>query len=127
VRDTDSLLQNREMTGSYDLMWDTACSAPHRFAAVFDIRFLVILDEFQYITQYVYPDKDYKTVPIETLPGSYHSLSESKLAPMLVTGSYAGWLLSIMHEYLEAGRLKPFEAKVFACKNFCLENTFRLI
>jgi len=30
----------------------------------------------------------------------------SKIAPMLITGSYAGWLLNIIHEYLEAGRVK---------------------
>jgi hypothetical protein len=43
--------------------------------------------------------------PIETMPGSYHSLSESKVAPMLVTGSYMAWLKKIMSEYLKAGRL----------------------
>jgi hypothetical protein len=106
VRDTTFLEKNRAI-GSHDLMWKTACSAPHRFAAFFEKRFLVILDEFQYITQYVYRDEKCQGEPDETLPGSYHSLSESKIAPMLVTGSYAGWLLSIMHQYLEAGRLKP--------------------
>ncbi|MCK5525341.1 MAG: hypothetical protein KAI83_19610, partial [Thiomargarita sp.] len=64
-------------------------------------------DEFQYITQSVYRDEKCEGKPDESLPGSYHSLSESKMAPMLVTGSYAAWLLNIMHEYLEAGRLKP--------------------
>ncbi|MDM8561369.1 hypothetical protein [Candidatus Parabeggiatoa sp. HSG14] len=107
VEEVDFLQNNKDIGGSHGLMWDIACSAPHRFASFFEKRFLVILDEFQYITQSVYPDKDYKTAPIETLPASYHSLSESKIAPMLVTGSYAGWLLNIMHEYLEAGRLKP--------------------
>ena len=90
----------------HDSMWGTACSAPHRYAAVLKTRFLVILDEFQYITQYVYPDKEYKTAPIETMAGSYHSLAESKIAPMLVTGSYASWLHQIIDQYLEAGRLK---------------------
>jgi hypothetical protein len=107
VRDIEFLLQNREIGGNHDLMWKTACSAPHRFAAVYEKRFLVILDEFQYITQFVYPEPHFQTAPIETMAGTYHSLSESKMAPMLVTGSYAAWLLNIMHEYLEAGRLKP--------------------
>jgi len=107
VRDIEFLLQNRKIGGNHDLMWKTACSGPHRFAAVYEKRFLVILDEFQYITQFVYPDQYFQTAPIETMAGTYHSLSESKMAPMLVTGSYAGWLLNIMHEYLEAGRLKP--------------------
>jgi len=106
VDDVDSLLINKERK-LHDLMWDTACFAPHRFAAFFEKRFLVILDEFQYITQSVYRDEKCEGKPDDSLPGSYHSISESKIAPMLVTGSYAGWLLNIMHEYLEAGRLKP--------------------
>jgi len=106
VEDIDSLREDKE-EGFHDSMWKTACSAPHRFADFFEKRFLVILDEFQYITKFVYPDKEFKAPAIDTMAGSYHSLSESKVAPMLVTGSYAGWLLSIMHEYLEAGRLKP--------------------
>jgi AAA+ ATPase superfamily predicted ATPase len=105
VNDVDSLRLN-EQKKHHDLMWDTASNAPHRYAAVLNTRFLVILDEFQYITQYVYPDKEYKTAPIETMAGSFHSLAESKMAPMLVTGSYASWLHQIIDQYLEAGRLK---------------------
>ena len=89
----------------YDLIWDTASRAPHRYASSRKLRFLVILDEFQNIASHVYPDPEFKTDPIETMPGSFHSLSESKIAPMLVTGSYIGILLDIMAKYLEAGRL----------------------
>jgi len=105
IDDVDALLEEQEMK-RYDGMWDIANSAPHRFAALFDKRFLVILDEFQNLTQYIYPDQQYQTSPIETLAGSFHSLSESKIAPMLVTGSYVGWLIQIIGKYLEAGRLK---------------------
>jgi hypothetical protein len=105
VTDVDFLLQNKEIGTSGDLMWDLACSAPHRFATVYDQRFLVIIDEFQNFTQYVYRDEKCLGEPDETLAGSFHSLSESKYAPMLVTGSYVGWLLKIMGKYLEAGRL----------------------
>jgi hypothetical protein len=42
------------------------------------------------------------------MPGSFHSLSESKVAPMLVTGSYVGWLLEIAGKYLQAGRLEEW-------------------
>jgi len=57
-------------------MWKTACTAPHRFADLYDQRILVILDEFQNITKYIYPDQFYKEAAIETLAGSYHSLAE---------------------------------------------------
>jgi hypothetical protein len=106
VDDVDFMLQNKGIEGSHDLMWKTACTAPHRVADLYDQRILVILDEFQNITKYIYPDQEYKAPAIDTLAGSYHSLAESKIAPMLVTGSYAGWLLKVISKYLEAGRLK---------------------
>jgi hypothetical protein len=66
----------------------------------------VIIDEFQNITQYIYRDESCAGKPDETLAGSFHDCSESKIAPMLVTGSYVGWLISVIDKYLEAGRLK---------------------
>jgi hypothetical protein len=106
VDDVDSLKTDKER-GEYDLMWQAAYSAPHRFAEQFNCRFLVILDEFQNITRFVYRDEKCEVQADETLAGSFHYHSESKIAPMLVTGSYAGWLLKVIHQYLEAGRLRP--------------------
>jgi len=124
IDDVDFMLKNRER-GSHDLVWDTACTAPHRYAAVLDIRFLVILDEFQNITQYIYPDPNYQTAPIETLAGSFHSLSESKFAPMLVTGSYVGWLMNIIGKYLEAGRLKQIRLSPYLLPSEGLEAVYK--
>ncbi|MCB0063721.1 MAG: hypothetical protein KDE19_16475 [Caldilineaceae bacterium] len=104
IQDTEYLLQNQDVQHG-DLLWQLASTAPHRYAAAYDQRFLVILDEFQNIASYIYPDPEFKTKPIASMPGSFHSLSESKYAPMLVTGSYIGILQRIMDEYLEAGRL----------------------
>ena len=106
VEEVDFLQNNKAVNSSQDLMWDIACSAPHRFADFYEQLILVILDEFQYITQFVYRNENCEGKPDETLPGSYHSLSESKIAPMLVTGSYVGLLSKIISEYLEARRLK---------------------
>ncbi|QTA81430.1 p-loop domain-containing protein [Desulfonema limicola] len=103
--DVDAILNFKEMR-LYGSMWKTAYTAPDRYAAVFDQRILVILDEFQNISQYVYHNEGCEGRPDETLAGSFHDVVESKLAPMLVTGSYVGWLISIMDKYLEAGRLK---------------------
>ena len=104
TQDVDELWDNRQR-GNYSVMWDLAVSAPHRFASQTETRFLVILDEFQNIASFIYPDKDFKADPIDSMAGSFHSLSESKVAPMLVTGSYVRWLINIMDKYLEAGRL----------------------
>jgi len=104
VDDVDSILWAKKME-FHTSAWETACGAPHRFADVYDQRFLVIIDEFQNFAGYVYPDQNFQTDPIRSLPGSFHSLSESKIAPMLVTGSYISWLLEIAGKYLQAGRL----------------------
>lgn len=102
AKNADFMLTQRD---SQDLMWRTAYSAPHEFASVYDRRVLVIIDEFQYLTRFIYPDQHFQTQPIESMPGSFHSHVESKVAPMLVTGSYISWILDICMEYLEAGRL----------------------
>ncbi len=125
VRDVDFLLQNKESGGSHDLMWKTACSAPHRYAAFYDKRFLVIIDEFQNFTQYVYRDEKCSGEPDETLAGSFHSLSESKIAPMLVTGSYVGWLLMVIRQYLEAGRLKQIRFSPYLTKEEGLQAVYQ--
>lgn len=105
VRDVDGLLKEweRELFGS---MWDRAYRAPHRIADIYDRRILVIIDEFQYLSTNIYARKDLSGPPVESMPGSYHEVSESKVAPMLATGSYVGWMVEIMGKYLEAGRLQ---------------------
>ncbi|WP_186441717.1 hypothetical protein, partial [Desulfamplus magnetovallimortis] len=103
VRDVEAITHHMD-NDSYDLVWKTAYTAPERIAAEYDQRFLVIIDEFQNITEYVYRDKACKTAKDETMAGSFHGVSESKIAPMLVTGSYVGWLVGILDKYLEAGR-----------------------
>jgi hypothetical protein len=124
IDDVDFLLIEMER-GNFDLMWNTACEAPHRYASVLDTRFLVILDEFQNFTKYIYPDQEYQTAAIDTLAGSYHSLAESKIAPMLVTGSYAGWLLKVISKYLEAGRLSQIRFSPYLTEDEGLEAVYK--
>ncbi|MCP4405157.1 MAG: hypothetical protein GY801_48625, partial [bacterium] len=125
VDDVDFLLKENRPDGMHGLMWDAACEAPHRFAALHNTRFLVILDEFQNLAQYIYPDHHFQTAPIETLPGSFHSLSESKVAPMLVTGSYVGRLLEISGKYLEAGRLSRWRMTPYLTPETGLQATYQ--
>jgi len=96
-----------------DTLWDIATHAPHRYASGTNRRFLVILDEFQNIANHVYRNEACQGEPDDSMPGSFHSLSESKVAPMLVTGSYPGILIEIMAEHLEAGRLSIFRMKPY--------------
>jgi hypothetical protein len=108
VNDVDSML-NDEKAKRYDLVWDTAYRAPHRLADVYDQRILVIIDEFQYLSSHIYRDEACSSNPITALPGSFHEVSESKVAPMLATGSYVGWMVDIMGKYLPAGRLSHID------------------
>ncbi|WP_207689756.1 hypothetical protein [Desulfonema limicola] len=105
VHDPDSLIEYKNM-GSYDLMWQMSCAAPHYYAGLLDRRFLVILDEFQNVSTMIYRDEKCESAHDATIPGSWHELSESKIAPMLVTGSYPGWMMNLISEYFEGGRLK---------------------
>ncbi|MDM8551067.1 hypothetical protein QUF72_13350 [Desulfobacterales bacterium HSG2] len=104
VIDVDSMLHYKK-NRDHDLLWQTASSAPKRYARLYDQRFLVIMDEFQNTGEYVHTDENHQYKD-KTIPGTWHDLSESKLAPLLVTGSYVGWLINIIDTYLEAGRLK---------------------
>jgi len=105
VRDVDAIYKNFDRK-SYSLLWGRVYRAPERFAKLYDRRVLVMIDELQNITQYVYPDKECITKPNKSMAGSFHEAVESKIAPMLVSGSYVGWLVEIIGQYLQAGRLK---------------------
>ncbi|MEZ4860294.1 MAG: hypothetical protein R3C14_03275 [Caldilineaceae bacterium] len=108
VQDVDNIKQALQ-DGLHGLMWDTAYRAPHRTADLYDQRILVIIDEFQYLATNIYAREDLSGGPVASMPGSYHEVSESKVAPMLATGSYVGWMVEIMGKYLEAGRLQHID------------------
>ncbi len=80
---------------------DTAYSAPHSYASLYDQRILVMIDEFQNLSEYIYRDKTCTDAKDTRFPGAYHEHSESKVAPMLVTGS----AVNVIDTELEAGRL----------------------
>ncbi len=112
VEDIDFLLDNRGTEGDHEAMWEIASSAPERFAANYDKRVFVILDEFQYITEFYHADVYCQTPPIESLAGSYHALSDSKLAPMFLTSSYISKQRDIMSEYLPKVKEIPFSSSL---------------
>ncbi|MBF0200432.1 MAG: hypothetical protein HQK66_03795 [Desulfamplus sp.] len=124
VNDVDSILYDKNEE-NLDSMWDTAASAPHRYAKVLNKSYLTMIDEFQNCGEYVYRDKTCSTAQDQTIPGTWHDLSESKLAPILVTGSYVGWLINIIDKYLEAGRLKRYEMNPYLEPEASLEAVYR--
>ena len=53
VTDVDYIRQNLEEK-LHDQVWGTASSAPHRYAALFEQRILVMIDEFQNTGEYIF-------------------------------------------------------------------------
>ncbi len=82
-----------------------AFGAPVRFAGTDNVFFLVMIDEIQYMTEHIFWDREHK-VRAHNLPGAYHGLVEMKTAPMLVSGSYVGWMTQMMRDMFVGGRLK---------------------
>ncbi|KPA15802.1 ATPase domain protein, prokaryote domain protein [Candidatus Magnetomorum sp. HK-1] len=85
--------------GSIDTLWDLAREAPRTIAAHKDERILQIIDEFQFINRYIYRDKNTEK-KISNLAGSYLHTAEYKNAPLLVTGSWVGWLMDDLNKML---------------------------
>lgn len=108
VDDVEAIGQ-AEKEGHPILMWERAYRAPHRTASLYDQRIVTIIDEFQYLSTNIYVREDLTGEPDESIPGSYHEISESRVAPLLLTGSYVGWMREIMRKYLEPGRIDVFD------------------
>ena len=73
-------------------MWDIARNAPRRIAALNNERVVQFVDEFQHLSRYIYRDRDC-TIRLSELPGTYLHTAEYKHAPLLVSGSWVGWLM----------------------------------
>jgi hypothetical protein len=86
---------------------DLAFGAPAGFVGYTGKFFVVMIDEIQYMTEYIFDDKE-KTIKAYNLPGAFHGLVELKIAPMLVAGSYIGWMTQMMRKMFVGSRLKPF-------------------
>jgi hypothetical protein len=84
-----------------DILWEIARDAPQTIAFRRKEFILQMIDEFQFMNAMIYRDKDMK-VPADTLAGGYLSTAESKIAPLLVSGSWVGWLMDELNNMLPA-------------------------
>jgi AAA+ ATPase superfamily predicted ATPase len=82
--------------------WEFARAAGHRISGLKDERIIQILDEFQFLNAYIYTDETYEK-KMELVP-FYHRTAESKISPQIVTGSYIGWLTSIIRKMVSRYR-----------------------
>ncbi len=105
-----------------DYLWDVARDAPRRLAAHDDSRVVQLIDEFQYFNRFIYRDKAC-TSRMSDLAGSYLHTAEHRSAPLLVTGSWVGWLMDDLIMQLP-GRFK-FEYLEDMPENECVEMIFK--
>ncbi|MCP4150188.1 MAG: hypothetical protein GY757_20745, partial [bacterium] len=73
-----------------DNLWETVRTAPHTLAARNNEFIVQMIDEFQFLNAMFYWDKG-KEKPATSLARGYLSTAESKIAPLLVSGSWVGW------------------------------------
>jgi hypothetical protein len=84
-----------------DLLWEIVREAPKTIAARRDEFIVQMIDEFQFLNATIYRDKEMKLLA-KDLAGGYLSTAESKIAPLLVTGSWVGWLMNLLRMMLPA-------------------------
>jgi len=82
-----------------DILWNTVREAPKNLAFRRKESIVQMIDEFQFINAMIYRDKDTK-IPANDLAGGYLSTAESKIAPLLVSGSWVGWLMNELNTML---------------------------
>jgi len=112
-----------EIGGS--VLWTFTREAPNRLAQISGDRFLVMIDEFQYLNKHIY--RAWPEIPenqITTLAGSYLGTCESKIAPMLITGSQVGMLMRLIYRQLPR-RFKFYFLEKFKAQDF-LELGYKL-
>lgn len=77
---------------SVDLFWNSVRDFPRGLAQRDDMRVMQIIDEFQYLNRKIYANQQ-RTVLLDDFAQAYMSTAEYKNAPLLVAGSWVGWLI----------------------------------
>ncbi len=89
-----------------DPLWDLVRDAPRFIAEHYDDYIVQMIDEFQFINRFIFQDKE-KTRRADNLAGSYLHTAEYKNAPLLVSGSWVGWLMNDLISMLP-GRFQTY-------------------
>ncbi|MCP4403027.1 MAG: hypothetical protein GY801_37695 [bacterium] len=82
-----------------DRLWSAVRNAPRTVADYYDDRIVQIIDEFQYLNSEIYWD-DAKENLANDFAAGYMSTAEYRNAPLLISGSWVGWLRHLLHTML---------------------------
>ncbi len=88
-------------------LWTVVREWPYTFAARQGEYMIQLIDEFQYLTSEIYWDEA-KTNRADTFPAGYMSTAEYRNAPLLISGSYIGWLRGLLQTMLPS-RFREYE------------------
>ena len=92
-----------------DLLWSMVIDIPRGIAQSHDERVVQMIDEFQYLNSYIHRDQA-TTQLARDFAGGYMSTAEYKNAPLLIAGSWVGWLRDMLYMLLP-GRFREFPFK----------------
>jgi hypothetical protein len=84
-----------------DILWNIARETPRKIAARRNEFIVQMIDEFQFMNATIYWDRAKSDNQLaDSLAGGYLSTAESKIAPLLVSGSWVGWLMDELNNML---------------------------
>ncbi len=107
---------------SIDNLWLTVRNAPRNIAARNGEFIVQMIDEFQFLNATIYRQKNTSDDSlIKDMAAGYMSTAESKVAPLLVSGSWVGWLMRELNTMLPA----RFKMKFF--KNMSEEEAAEMV
>ena len=105
-----------------DILWGMVREAPKTVAESQNEFIVQMIDEFQFLNTKVYRDKtNPKGSVITNFAGGYLNVAESKIAPLLVSGSWVGWLMDILTMTL------PSRFKFYKLENMPEHEAFEMI
>ncbi len=95
IQGIDALIRQKNL----DLLWMAVREAPMTLATKRDERIVQMIDEFQYLNSEIYWNEA-KTNLADDFAAGYMSTAEYRNAPLLISGSWVGWLLDLLHTML---------------------------
>lgn len=92
-------VRNFQEQEKIDMMWDAVIDTPRRVAEHDGEYAVQMIDEFQFVNRFIYWDRE-RTRRAENFAGSWLHTCEYKNAPLLVSGSWVGWLMDDLNTML---------------------------
>ena len=104
----------------YDDLWDEVRDLPRFLCHSRNERVVQMIDEFQYLNWHIFWDEK-RTHRADEFAGTYLHTCEYKTAPLLVSGSWVGWLIN------DLNRLLPGRFNKIPMKSMPKDETIKMI